>query len=158
MSTWVAGAYIDALGAALQARPGLAAVQVCTAPIPKDRVQREAIAVVGIRPSQEEPAAIGPRAGGRATADVSVIQGAVQVQVLGSGEADAVTCRQRCLAIFDEVETTIREDYDLGLNEGEVGSNQVISAVISSKSLDQGVVDKYRVCSVAFDIRLETRS
>lgn len=106
-----AAAIEDALIEQLQARPGLAGVQVEIGPLGDQEARNEwiqigtAVAGPGLSSSQEWGAL-----GNRRRDEAGTIHGGIFVQKAGAGPAVIRACRDRAWELLAEVEAQLRED------------------------------------------------
>ena len=154
---WTAPAYVDGLVTALKARAGLAGIDISTGPIPRELVRTQAIAVVAVMPSAQDPADIGPPTNSRSMEERYTIVGGIIARALGKGEPIIKAARDSAAAMLEEIDQAVRADFSMGINEGVGGDNPVTVAFLSRKEMDQGIEDKYRWCSIGWAIDVTAR-
>ena len=134
-------AFLDAFKAALEARAGLAGVQVSTAPLGADS-KPESIQM-GDVPGTSPWGAVGAkRRNERYT-----VACAIWKQESGAGEAKAKAERDRVFAIFAEVEKAVVGNPNLG---------QVVHQLTFGEwTLEQGVNPQSRWAQLTFEIEVE---
>lgn len=148
--TWTMPAYLTALRDNLQALPALDGVQVRSAPIANDQVERKAIAFVDVL-TEEESAALGDNR----RREVYIIEGVIQVLEPGKGEEAAVAARDEAARILAAVEKEINLNPDAGLNVA--GPESIRFSGIVRKDLRQAVQDQNRRVLIEFDIEVQAR-
>ncbi len=161
-TVWTMARYVTALRDGLRARPSTdlspAAnlgdeVDIMSAPMSRDDMEREAIVIVNVT-AEEEPSAI--RGESARHEEVYDVNGVVYVEVIGSKEEDAVEARDRATLLMGEVETYVRNTPDAGLNA--IGSQVIRVAWVSRKELDQGFADGKRMAVIPWTILVKTRT
>lgn len=137
-------AVIAALRVALEARPGLANVDIHSAFFP-DLLRYEAIVFSGTHETSAEWAATGRRARDEALA----INGWVYVRKPGVGNAQAEAAMTRAAELLAELETEIYNDPTIG--------NRALSSILTAGDLGVGGDPEGVVCQWAFRLDASVR-
>lgn len=138
------GAFLDAVRAALLARPGLAGVRIFTAPVGEQDIGAENIvfAVEKTRVDQDYPTV--PQ---RESFETYNVEGRIWIVTPGGGEAAIKAARDRALAILTQVQS------ECIANDTMTGS--VRDVLLISYELEQFALDGARDCRIAFILKVQ---
>lgn len=139
---WTAGPVLDQLKTLLEARAGLAGVQVATAAM-GDETNPEAIVFFGATGTQTW----GQFDTNDPKQDDYTIEGAIWINKPGAGETTAKAARDRASAIFAELEAQLVTDHEV--------NDLVLIGELTTTRLEQGVNERGRWCQIGFDIRVQ---
>jgi hypothetical protein len=149
VATYTAPAVLDALRANLILRAGIIGppkVEVYTAGMADDTALE---AITFFSAEGEQRWAVMPYSSSRGKSDEYTIAGQVLIRKAGAGEATAVAARNRCLAIFNEVENALRTSPTLGTPPAVAG---VTVVAVGAVKLQQGLEPGFRRCGITFEI------
>lgn len=142
MGTWKGPDFIDALKTRLEARPGLAGVQINSAPMGVNTAA-EAITVHDLEGEQTWAAL-----GRERKRDSFTLNCTTWIHKPGADEADAKACRDRAEALLAEVEADLKDFPET------VNGSQITALNLANVSLDQGANTDGRWAQVTFSIQV----
>lgn len=138
-------ACLDALVTRLQARPGLAGVEVTSGPLGIDDTAAESIQFDNVEADQDWASAIR-----RSRDETYTIRGFLWIVQPGADEPAIKAARDRAFELFDELALALHEDPTLG--------GVVRTAQVRRPRLDQGIWgDGSRAARIQFAIEVSAR-
>ena len=148
MSATTVPAFLDALAAVLSARAGLSGVNVYTCPVAPENLGKEAIELGEEVSVEKEPASMSSRD----LTETYTVSGSILVYspIASTINVAAKACRDRALAILEEVSDELADDQTV--------DGTVLSAGISSQTWRQGLAPEGqlgRLCQVEFGMTVE---
>lgn len=145
MATWKGPDFLDALKTRLEARAGLAGVQINSAPMGADTA-KEAITFHDLD-GEQTWAALGQER----KKDAFTVDGTTWINKPGKGETIAKEARDRAAVLLAEVEAELKNAFT------SVDGNQIRKLNLSNVGLAQGANDQGRWAQVTFSIDVEVQ-
>lgn len=145
MATWKGPDFLDALKTRLEARAGLAGVQINSAPMGADTA-REAITLHALE-GEQSWAALGQER----KKDNFTVTGTTWINKPGANDAIAKEARDRAAALLAEVEAEMKNGFTT------VDGSQIRKLNLSNVGLAQGANDQGRWAQVTFSIDVEVQ-